>query len=128
LSRNECLQGIQLENLSAVSHSFHELTPDVLAGTNARLVDPKKHAKTAHANDPDKTIREGKSVEDAVRNAFAAGLFSLSEIAFDKDHHYAAVSYSFWCGSLCGHGSTMVFEKINGVWRNANRNCGGWVS
>jgi hypothetical protein len=36
---------------------------------------------------------------------------SLKEIAFDKDRHYAVVSYSFWCGSLCGHGKTMVFEK-----------------
>jgi len=73
-------------------------------------------------------MREGKSVEDAVRNAFATGLFSMSEIAFDKDHHHAVVSYSFWCGFLCGHGKTVVFEKVNGMWRNTNRNCGGWVS
>jgi hypothetical protein len=128
LSRNEYLHSIRLENLSAASHSFHELTPDDLPGTNARLVGPKKHAKIARANDPDKTIREGKSVENAVKDAFATGLFSMSEIAFDKDRHYAVVSYSFWCGSLCGHGATVVFEKVNGEWRNANRNCGGWVS
>jgi hypothetical protein len=128
LSRDGCLQGIQLENPYAASHSFHELPPEVVTGSKARLVDPKKHAKIARANDPDKTIREGESVEDAVRNAFASGLFSMSEIAFDKEHHYAVVSYSFWCGRLCGHGATVVFEKLNGVWRNANRNCGEWVS
>lgn len=72
---NGCLQGIQLENLPAASHSFHELTEEVVSGTNARLVDPKKHSKIAHANDPDKTIRQGKPVEDAVRDAFVTGLF-----------------------------------------------------
>jgi hypothetical protein len=131
LSRDGCLQGIQLENLYAASHSFHELPPTIVTGTKAKLVDPKKHAKIARANDPDKTMktmREGKSVEDAVKGAFATGLFSMTEIAFDKDRHYAVVSYSFWCGSLCGHGKTLVFEKVNGVWRNANRICRGWVS
>lgn len=128
LSRDGCLEDIQLENLYAASHSFHELPPEILTGTNAKLVDPKKHAKVARANDPDKTMREGKSVEDSVRGAFATGLFSMTEIAFDKDRRYAVVSYSFWCGSLCGHGKTIVFEKVNGVWRNANRNCGDWIS
>jgi hypothetical protein len=128
LSRDGCLQGVQLENLDGASHSFHELPPEILLGTNAKLVDPKKHAKIAHANDPDKTMRQGKSVEDAVKGAFANGLFSMTEVGFDKDHHYAVVGYSFWCGSLCGHGRTLVFEKVNGVWRNANRTCGGWVS
>ncbi len=128
LSKDGCLQGIQLENLDAASHSFHELPPEVLAGTSGKLVDPKKHAKIAHANDPDKTMREGKPVEDAVRGAFAAGLFSLTEIAFDKDRRYAVVSYSFWCGSLCGQGKTVVFEKANGIWQNANRICADWIS
>jgi hypothetical protein len=60
--------------------------------------------------------------------AFSSGLFSMSEIAFDKEHHFAAVRYSFWCGPLCGHGRTLVFENVNGEWRNANRNCGYWIS
>jgi hypothetical protein len=127
-SSNSCLQGIKLENIPAVSHSFHELTEEIVSGANARLVDPKKHSKVARANDPDKTIRQGKPVEDAVRDAFVTGLFSMSEIAFDKEHRYAVVSFSFWCGSLCGHGATVVFEKVNGVWQDAHRNCGQWIS
>jgi len=55
-------------------------------------------------------------------------LFSVSEIAFDQQHNHAAVSYSFWCGSLCGNGATVIFEKIDGQWKKTNRNCGGWVS
>lgn len=124
---NGCLQGIKLENLPAASHSFHSLTEDVVSGINARLVNSKKHLRIARANDPEKTISQGKPVEDAVRHAFITGLFSMSEIAFDKEHRYAAVSYSFWCGSLCGNGATVVFEKVNGVWRDAS-NCGNWIS
>jgi hypothetical protein len=122
-----CLNGIQLENLSAVSHSYHELSAEILPSKAMRLVDPKTHAKIVRSNDPSNTIRKGKPVKDAVAAAFTTGLFSMSEIAFDNEHQFAAVRYSFWCGSLCGHGSTLVFQKVNGEWRKL-RNCGGWVS
>jgi hypothetical protein len=124
---NDCLQDIKLENVPAVSHSFHELTEEVVSKTDARLVNPKEHSKIAHANDPEKTMKEGKSVDDAVRGAFASGLFSMSEIAFDKERRYAVVSYSFWCGTLCGQGATVLFKKVNGVWR-AERYCTRWIS
>ncbi len=124
----DCLKGIGLESLQDVSHSFHELTPDVLTGKKMTLVDPKRQAKIVHSNDPSNTIRKGQSVKNAVEDAFGTALFSMSEIAFDKEHHFGVVSYHFWCGSLCGNGSTIVFEKVDGVWKNANRNCGGWIS
>jgi hypothetical protein len=123
-----CIKGIKLDNLAAIQHSFHILTPSVLLGENLRLVDPEKQNKIVRDNDPGNTIGEGKSVEDAVNNAFSLALFSMSEIGFDKDHHFAVVSYSFYCGSLCGNGSTLVFEKIKSEWKLTDRNCGRWVS
>jgi len=125
--RPECLNGVQMDNLSTVSHSYHELPQEVLPSEAMKIVDPKTQARIVHSNDPDKTMRKGKPVKEAVEDAFTTGLFSMSEIAFDREHHFAAVWYSFWCGSLCGHGSTLVFEKVNGNWRKV-RNCGGWVS
>jgi hypothetical protein len=65
---------------------------------------------------------------DPVEEAFANGLFTLSEIAFDTESNRALVSYSFICGSLCGSGNTWVFEKIGGEWKRVDRSCGGWVS
>jgi hypothetical protein len=124
----DCLNGVELENLSSASNSYHELPAEVLPSKSMRLVDSKKQAKIVHANDPSNTIRKGKPVGDAVEAAFSTGLFSMSEIAFDKGHHFAAVRYTFWCGSLCAHGRTLVFENVNGEWRNANRNCGNWIS
>jgi hypothetical protein len=107
----DCLRGIYLETSRAFD-SFHELPTDVLPGKKMTLVDPEKRAAIVRADDGD----------------YASGLFSLSEIAFDRDHRYAVVSYSFWCGDLCGQGATLVFEKIGGSWRTTNRFCGGWIS
>jgi hypothetical protein len=128
LSGNACLEGIHLDNLATASRSFHDLTPDILPSKHARLVDPKKQKKIVHDNDPHKTMQEGKSVEGAVNDAFSTALFSMSEIAFDKGHTYAVVSYSFWCGSLCGNGGTWVFQKIRNQWKKTDRDCGGWIS
>jgi hypothetical protein len=128
LSRGGCLEGIQVDDLSTRSHSYHELTHDVLPSKNMTLVDPRRQAKIVRNNDPDTTIAQGEPVHSAVEKAFSTGLFSLSEIAFDKSHHYAIVSYRFWCGSLCGHGSTLIFENISGQWKRTDRKCGGWVS
>ena len=126
-ANGDCLGDIKLENVSAASNSFHELTEEVVSKANARLVDPKKQFKIARANDPDKTMKEGNSVEDAVRGAFVTGLFSMSEIAFDKEHRYAVVSYRFWCGRLCGNGATILFTKANGEW-HGERYCTHWIS
>jgi hypothetical protein len=122
-----CLQGIRID-LEAGAHTFHEMPPDILPGKSMKLVDPRKQTKIVRSNDPGKTIRDGKPVKDAVENAFSTALFSMSEIIFDKEHRFAVVSYSFYCGGLCGHGAALVFEKIKGEWRKTNRNCGSWIS
>lgn len=127
-SNNNCLEGIQLEVLTSVAHSYHELPPDVLPSKGMKLVDPDKQAKIVHGNDPSRTTGKGKSVETAVTQAFQTALFSMSEIAFDKEHRYAAVSYHFWCGGLCGNGASVVLEKVAGEWKTTDRVCASWIS
>jgi hypothetical protein len=41
-----------------------------------------------------------KQVDDSVKRAFETGLFTLTEIIFDKQHRRAVVAYSFVCGGL----------------------------
>lgn len=127
LHNGDCLKGVRLENLSTVAHTYHNLPSEVLS-KNMRLVDPEKHAAVVRRNDPENAIGTSRSLNAAVHRAFETGLFSLSEIAFDKDHRHAVVAYRFWCGSLCGRGSTSVFEKVGNIWMKTNRSCGGWVS
>ena len=123
-----CLKGIEPQNIANAAHSFHVLTGDVLGGKNIRVVGANKQAVIVQRNDPSNSIREGKSLETAVNRAFSSGLFSMSEIAFDKEHRRALVSYSFGCGLLCGSGGVWLFEKVDGVWKKSDRDCGGWVS
>ena len=123
-----CLKGIEPQTILSAAHSFRVLTKDVLAGKNIMLVDADKQAVIVHSNDPNNSMREGKSVETAVNVAFSTGLFSMSEIAFDKEQRSALVSYSFVCGSLCGSGGVWLFEKVDGVWKKSERVCGGWIS
>lgn len=128
ISSCECLRGMEVQSFVSASHSFHYLTRAVFPERNIRLVDADKQLTTIQSNDPQNGIAAGKSVEKAVNHAFASGLFSMSEIAFDRDHRQALVSYGFVCGSLCGSGGTWLLEKVDGVWKRIDRVCGGWVS
>jgi len=123
-----CLKGMERQSIANAAHSFHILTGDVLDGKNIRLVDANKQAVIVQNSDPSNSLREGKSVETAVNMAFSTGLFSVSEIAFDREHRRALVSYSFVCGSLCGSGGVWLFEKVDSAWKKSERVCGGWVS
>jgi hypothetical protein len=123
-----CLKGIDPQNIANAAHSFRFLTGDVLGGRNIRLVDANSQAAIVQSNDPSNSMREGESVKTAVSRAFSTGLFSMSEIAYDKEHRRALVSYSFVCGSLCGSGGVWLFEKVDGVWKKSESVCGGWVS
>ena len=110
----ECFDHINLENLSAAFHTSHRLINAILPTKQMKLVDEDDQSSLVRTNDPGKTIGEGKAIKDAVDIAFDTGLFSMSEIAFDKDHRHAVVSYSFWCGLLCGNGATLIFENVRG--------------
>jgi len=123
-----CWSGFSPESLLGASHSFHVLTANDLPIKGIRVVSRKEHNAIASENDPDATMRKGRSVKDAVDNAVAHGLFSMSEIVFDSDRRRALVSYGFYCGSLCGNGRTLIFEKVDGNWRETDRDCGGRVS
>jgi hypothetical protein len=123
-----CDKGLELEPAApGVVHRFRAADLTQLGSGKISLVDPERGNKEVADNDPGKTIREGRSIEDAVRNGFAHGLVTLSEIRFDKEHKKAIVSFSFFCGSLCGNGGTVVLEKTDGGWKRGSR-CHDWVS
>jgi hypothetical protein len=121
-----CGTGLALEPRAGVVHRFQRQDLSQLGG-HIRLVDPDAHAQQVREHDPGDAIRNGASVDDAVKSGFAHSLFTLGEIRFDKSHTHAVVSFSFWCGSLCGHGSTILFEKKDGAWKR-KKECGRWIS
>lgn len=123
-----CLAPFHLEKPSAFVHRIRPEDLAALGSSHIHLIDPEFGANDVKANDPGTAIRHGKSVDDAVNNGFRHALFTLSEIRFNADRTVAVVSYSFWCGSLCGNGSTLVFAKQkDGSWKRA-KECGGYIS
>jgi hypothetical protein len=124
----ECGKGLDLEPQS--SSVIHQIRPGDLAllgASNLRLLDPQRGAQEVKDNDPEKSLRRGSSVDDAVRNGFAHGLLTLSEIRFDKSHTHAIVAFSFVCGSLCGHGETLILKKTDSGWQRSG-SCDTWIS
>lgn len=119
--RKGCLSAFQAADF--VSNLVHRFSTDAFPPPN-RLVDPKKQKVL----DPGTAIKQGQSVEDAVKNGFATGLFTFSEIVFDSSHTHAALSFSFYCGALCGNGTTVLYQKQDGVWKQAKSRCGFWES
>jgi hypothetical protein len=131
-----CVKSILFESRPRSGFVVHRFDPASPLGPNAVFVDPEQQAKTVRQNDPGNLIKsaidDGKKVsesqlDDAVEKAFQTGLFTFSEIAFDKQHHRAVLSYSFSCGGLCGHGNTVVLTKIGDKWKTT-KTCSGWIS
>lgn len=127
-----CLKDIHFENFKEANSTVHRLDTAIAVNPNIKLVDPVEQSKQVKKNDPQTVIRKNPGsadIEATVKQAFETGLFTLSEIAFDKEHHLAVLSYSFHCGVLCGHGGTIILEKVDGKWKgDSNRYCSNWVS
>jgi hypothetical protein len=125
---NDCLSGTKLENLAETNSTVHMIGPEAIDSKKYRLVDADQQAAQVRKNDPSRTMGEGRSVKDAVNAAFASGLLEISEIAFDKVHHHAVMRFRFVCGGLCGHGATVVLEKIGDKWQPTKKSCDEWIS
>jgi len=127
----DCGKGLDMEPASPTL--VHQIRPDdlgKLSSAKIKLIDPERGAKEVRENDPRDSIRRGSSVDSAVRNGFAHGLTTLSEIWFDKSHTHAIVAISFYCGMLCGNGSTNVLKKSETGWVFSNSDACGtiWIS
>jgi len=89
-----------------------------------RLVDPDQW----HPRDPHALIAEGKSVDAAVEAGVDGGLMIFSAISFNEAHDVAMLSFSFVCGSLCGHGGAVMFNKTPSGWLQSRKQCSSWIS
>ncbi len=123
----ECGKGLELEPVPATVHHIRPKDAEQIAPGRFHLIDPDSGSEEVKKNDPENNIRNGGSVDSAVENGFAHGLFSLGEIRFDKSHTHAIVSFSFVCGRLCGHGATIVMKKTAKGWERSS-DCENWIS
>jgi len=116
----ECFKGLNLEAAQGTTAFIHRIGPELMVDKIV-LVDPDRQQGTIKENDPEKLMRKviddheqitDEQLDKSLKRAFSSGLFTLSEIAFDKEHRHAIVSYGFVCGALCGHGNLLVLKKV----------------
>jgi hypothetical protein len=133
----DCLKGIDLEPSKTSTLAVHRLDNRVTnMKKNIVLVDAEPQQKKIEENDPQKLVTRAidggetvteKQLNDSINQAFGTGLFTFSEIAFDRRHQHAVLAYSFVCGGLCGHGNTIVLRKVGGKWKQS-KTCRSWIS
>jgi len=130
-----CISGITRTDPRPPS-LVHRITAPSELGPKLVLVDPDRQQGEINKNDPQNLVKRAiddhervtdKQLGDSIKKAFEVGVFTLSEIAFDKGHQHAIVAYSFVCGGLCGNGNTLLLKKVGRKWKVTKR-CGGWVS
>ena len=126
-----CMRNMEQKDIKSQTAVVHRLPESLVAHLPFVLVNPHVQAEQVKRNDPQNLVRQGNATKDqigkAVDEAFRTGLFTLSEIVFDADHRHAVMSYSFWCGRLCGNGALLRFNKVGNNWKIAKR-CVDWVS
>jgi hypothetical protein len=131
-SDQACINGIQGMPPSVV----HRISNATTLGPGLVLVDPDQQQEQIEKNDPQHLMKSAiddhqnvtdRELDDTIKRAFETGLFTLSEIAFDKEHRRAVVAYSFACGGLCGSGGTLVLRRTGQTWK-VTKHCGGWIS
>jgi hypothetical protein len=109
-----------------VSEATHKLDPSMVSDTKVVLVDPELQERVIKENDPQKLMKKAidyhekvtrEQFEESLKQASQSGLFTLSEVVFDREHHRAAVAYSFACGMSCGDDNTVLLKKSGQDWR-----------
>jgi hypothetical protein len=122
-----CLTGLEPEPSSDMS-AIHRLSREMFGSEDIEMVDSDRQQRLISETDPSRTIRKGMAVDSAVENAFSAGLLELSEVVFAVGRGFAVMEFGFSCGSLCGHGGTLVFERSGQEWKRSDRSCHSYVN
>lgn len=116
-----CLQGLQLESTDESRKAVHSLSPEVLRGHPIHLIGEQEESAILKQRDADVAAHGADSTTDASGMTKDPGVLALSEIAFDKSHHFAVLKYVFLCGSHCNSGAILVLEKVGARWTGTTR-------
>jgi hypothetical protein len=116
-----CLQALQLEGMEESSKAVHSLGPEVLREHSIHLISEQEESTILKRRDADVAAHGADSTKRAPGVTKDPGVLALSEIAFDKSHHFAVLKYVFLCGSQCNSGAILVLEKMGSQWASTTR-------
>lgn len=110
-SNKSCFGGRGMETSDAPASAIHRIGPSLVANMKIVLVDSEHQQSKIKENDPQNLIKRAiddgekftdEQLDQSLKQAFQNGLFTLTEIIFDRGGRRAVVGYSFVCGMLCG--------------------------
>jgi hypothetical protein len=116
-----CLQGIQFEAEQESNKATHLLSSEVLRGRSIHIVAAQEESTILKQRDAENAANGTESTRDALGATKDLGVLALSEIVFDKSHHFAVLKYVFLCGSHCNSGAILVLEKAGSQWIASTR-------
>lgn len=131
-----CPKDHEHEDAQTSAGIVHRFSQATVLDKRVVIVDPDEQQKKIDKGDPQILVKRAiddhvmpfdTELDDSIKQAFKNGVFTRSEIIFDKNHRRALVSYSFVCGSLCGNGNTLILRKVAGNWK-VSKTCSSWVS
>jgi hypothetical protein len=109
----------------------HQVDAKWIEGFNIQLVDADAEIEVIMSNDPFSVRLQGASERaksEASKVRAAASFMWLSSIAFGPGRRFAVLQDQVVCGSLCGGGRILVFQKAGGQWKRVDRYCSSWVA
>ena len=69
-----------------------------------------------------------KRINESIQTGRPVSIISLSSIAFNQSKSIAVLQFSLVCGTLCGYGETLVFDKTASGWVQRSQTCEAWIS
>lgn len=117
-----CLHDLQFGARES-SKIVHSLTSSVLRGRSIPLVSAQEESEILKQRDAKKAAQSTDSTTDGSDATRDLGILALSEVIFDKSHHYAVLRYVLLCGSRCNSGAILVFEKVGSQWTAIRHAC-----
>jgi hypothetical protein len=105
LLNQECVKGLQLEDVTDSAHVRHRLAEGVILNLKIVLVDSVKQRGR-----PEKGDSANRAIDDEQH-------LILSEILFDKNHQHAVVSYIFEGDGMSGAVQTQILKKSGDTWK-----------
>lgn len=110
-----CLRDLNFDNSDESSSSAHLLDRRVLRKqSQLQLVGKEKESSILRRRDELANGGDTRVLTDP-------GVLKLSEIKFDKTHHFVIIKYVFLCGLHCNSGAVLVLEKSGSRWIGSSR-------
>jgi hypothetical protein len=127
-SRDTITQKWQCNNLTEKARCISSDSISKITGesTTYTIIIKEKWTERKKEKEKEKQINKQQK-ERVIKPMKDRILYFFSRPIFSDDQRFVIIAIGYGCGSLCGHGCTYLFEKVNGKWKKiAETSC--WVS